>query len=72
LWENAGTPDAQTLQSELAELRRAVTAHPLIAAVRYLTGRHRNDPSWERPMPPLEPLAMEARKRLQALVSVSP
>lgn len=52
----------------LTELRRSVAGPELLARVRYLTGRLRNDPSWERPMPPLAPLSAEEKSKLDAML----
>jgi 4-hydroxy-tetrahydrodipicolinate synthase len=48
----------------VAAKRRALEGLPLIAAVRYLTARARNDDAWERAMPPLTPLTAAQRSAL--------
>ncbi len=50
----------------LRQRREALDGLPLIAAVRYLTAKARNDAAWERPMPPLSALSSEQRPALEA------
>jgi len=53
------TGEDQALAQRLSECRAALDGLPLIAAVRYLTARARNDQSWALPLPPLLPLDEE-------------
>jgi len=52
--------DAQA--QRLAELRATLDDVPFIPAVRYLAARQRNDPHWERAMPPQRSLTAEERR----------
>ena len=49
---------------ELTRRRAALDGLPFIAAVRYLTAAARNDPAWERAMPPNVPLTPQQRQAL--------
>jgi 4-hydroxy-tetrahydrodipicolinate synthase len=78
LWpELAHRVEATGDESQAAELRRrrAALDHaagegiPFVAAVRHLTATSRNDPVWERAMPPNVPLAPAQRRRLEALLN---
>lgn len=42
---------------ELAQRRASLDDQPFIATVRHAVARQRSDPSWERALPPLQPLA---------------
>jgi len=50
----------------LAELRAALDGVPFIPAVRYLTARQRDEPEWERAMPPQRALTPEERRALRS------
>jgi 4-hydroxy-tetrahydrodipicolinate synthase len=50
----------------LAQLRGTLDGVPFIPAVRYLTARQRNDPDWERAMPPQRSLTAEERRAFGA------
>ncbi|MDQ6929115.1 MAG: dihydrodipicolinate synthase family protein [Candidatus Eremiobacteraeota bacterium] len=70
LWNRAQEPQTEPLQVEIASMRAEVVAHPLVPAVRYLTALQQKDATWEKPVPPLEPLDEAARRALQSLASV--
>lgn len=52
------------LQPPLSALRNALAGVNLIAAVRFLVARARNDLAWERCVPPLSPLSASDAERL--------
>ena len=54
---------------ELRARRAALEGFAFIPAVRYLTAGLRGDPAWERPLPPLLPLAPEQRSALNRAVA---
>lgn len=54
----------ETQAAELTRRRKALDGLPFVAAVRYLTARLRDDPGWERAMPPQTPLTPEAQRAL--------
>lgn len=56
--------DAQARR--LGQLRAALDGMPFIPAVRYLTARQRDEPEWERSMPPQRSLTMEERRALRS------
>ena len=57
---------------ELTRRRAALDGMPFIAAVRYLTAAARNDPAWERAMPPNVPLTPQQRQALVAAAGRMP
>ncbi len=69
LWNRAEEPQTELLQIELSAMRDEVTAHPLIPAVRFLVALQQKDPSWERPLPPLQAIDDAARESLRGLLS---
>lgn len=50
---------------ELTRKRAALDGVPFVPAVRYLTATARNDPAWDRAMPPQRPLTPQQRLLLQ-------
>lgn len=50
----------------LTELRAALDGVPFIPAVRYLTAQQRDEPEWERTMPPQRSLTAEERRALRS------
>jgi 4-hydroxy-tetrahydrodipicolinate synthase len=52
---------------ELKRRRAAFDGVPLVPAMKYLTASMRNDPEWERPMPPQQALSVAERDGLDAL-----
>ena len=56
---------------ELCAKRAALDGMPLVPAMRYLTAMLRNDPQWERAMPPQRRLAQQERGRLQGVISAN-
>jgi 4-hydroxy-tetrahydrodipicolinate synthase len=53
---------------QLAALRQAIAAQPLIPAVKYLISERLADASWERLLPPLMALGDAEKKQLQAVL----
>jgi 4-hydroxy-tetrahydrodipicolinate synthase len=49
----------------LARRRAAVAAFPLIPSIRHLIAAARDEPAWERSIPPLTPLGASERAALQ-------
>jgi 4-hydroxy-tetrahydrodipicolinate synthase len=59
--------DADEAQArELGRRRAALDDVPFIPAVRYLTARRREEPDWERAMPPQRALTAEERLTLRS------
>jgi 4-hydroxy-tetrahydrodipicolinate synthase len=52
---------------ELTRCRAALDGMPFIAAVRHLTAAARNDPAWERALPPNVPLTPQQRRAFARL-----
>lgn len=48
--------DATDLQAQASEVRRSVTAAPLVPAVKAILSRLRGEPGWSRVRPPLRPV----------------
>lgn len=57
--------DDELQARELTRLRESLDGLPFIPAVRYLTARARNEPEWERIMPPQRPLSREQKEALE-------
>lgn len=55
----------ETQQKRLSALRSSLAGIPLISAVRRITAQRTNDPTWERCIPPLEPLSGDELQILQ-------
>jgi 4-hydroxy-tetrahydrodipicolinate synthase len=68
VFTNGDEPEA----GELRRLRASLDGLPLVGAVRYLTARSRADLDWERAMPPQEPLSVEQRRALEAILASTP
>jgi 4-hydroxy-tetrahydrodipicolinate synthase len=64
-------PAADGLQAAAGAVRRAVQAHPVIAAVKLLLARIHGDAGWRRVRPPLQPLAAAAGAELLAAVQAA-
>jgi 4-hydroxy-tetrahydrodipicolinate synthase len=64
LAREAFASEDQTQGENLTRRRAALDEAPFIAAVRYLTAAARNDPAWERAMPPNVPLTPQQRLAL--------
>jgi 4-hydroxy-tetrahydrodipicolinate synthase len=54
---------------ELDRRRASLEGIPFVPAVRHLTAKQRNDPEWERAMPPQRPLSAQERERLEPVGS---
>lgn len=55
VWETKDKPDAEALQ-KLSDTRVAVTANPLIPAIKYLVSRRTGDAGWMHVVPPFQQL----------------
>ena len=53
LYDAWQTPEADALQEQITEVRRAVQAKPLIPALKRILARHRDDDGWLNLRPPL-------------------
>lgn len=60
------------LQEMLAEVRAAVSAYPLMAAVKEVEALRSGDPSWRAVLPPLVPLTEAQREGLRAALDALP
>ena len=65
VWNGAGGSETEALQAELAEIRTAISAVPLIPAVHHLIADLHGDERWSRLSPPLHPLTLEERAALR-------
>lgn len=63
--ENAQPDDIAALENQ----RAAITALPLIPAIKYLVGQQRNNPGMEAVLPPFQPLNSDQRVSLDAKFS---
>lgn len=52
-----GAPEAAELAEDIAELRAAISAQPLIPAIKHLVARRTGVADWARPLPPFVPLS---------------
>ncbi|WP_274425714.1 dihydrodipicolinate synthase family protein [Chelativorans sp. YIM 93263] len=64
LYRNWRDEDAAARQEKLNEFRSLVQSYPLIQALKAITAHSRNEPAWERVMPPLVELDAEQRAAL--------
>lgn len=62
----AGGADAAKAQEALADIRKAIAAHPLSPAIKQIEAWKSGDDSWNRLFPPLVPLAKEPAQKLRA------
>lgn len=67
-WAATAGADPSVIQ-QMATLRAAIAAQPLIAAVKYLIGRRTGVAGWERPLPPFLPLDADAKAALAPVLS---
>ena len=65
-WSGQGTEAGRAAVKKAGELRAIVAGHPLIAAVKSALATRYDDPAWAGVALPLQPLAAEARARLDA------
>ena len=65
-----GGPDAGARADEIAELRAAISAQPLIPAIKHLVARRTGESDWARPLPPFLPLSAAQMAALDHLVPV--
>lgn len=68
-WSGQGTEAGRAAVKKAAELRALVAGHPLIAAVKASLARRYDDETWVRVALPLQPLAADARTRLDAALT---
>ncbi|MYM56369.1 dihydrodipicolinate synthase family protein [Thalassovita mangrovi] len=66
LWEGREAPDADLLQT-VSAIRQAVSAQPLIPAVKHMVMRRSADPVWDNVLPPFLPLPPGARDALATI-----
>lgn len=64
-------PD-DALAGAIAETRKAIAAHPLVPAVKYLVGKRSGDPVWRNVLPPFTLPDETARAALDAVVLEHP
>jgi len=68
-----GSDEASALQSTLSEVRLAISAHPLSAALKQIEAWRREDDSWRTLLPPNTELSVASAKQLRtALESLEP
>jgi 4-hydroxy-tetrahydrodipicolinate synthase len=67
VFDTGDEDDARKLRAK----RAALDGMPLVPAMRYLIAMQRDDPQWERAMPPQRRLTQEERQRLEGLISAS-
>ncbi|WP_174801327.1 dihydrodipicolinate synthase family protein [Martelella limonii] len=63
-------PD-DALATEIAATRKAIAAHPLVPAVKYLVGKRSGDPVWQNVLPPFTPSDETARAALDAVIQAN-
>lgn len=66
LWANRSAPDAALLE-RVGALRAAISAEPLIAAVKYLVARRSETALWANTLPPFTPLTDAQKARLDLI-----
>jgi 4-hydroxy-tetrahydrodipicolinate synthase len=67
-----GSPEEAALQSTVDQVRAAVSAQPLIPAIKAILARESGDAEWRRLRPPLTPLAAEPSQALFASLGAIP
>ncbi len=60
------SPEAEAMQAEVNDLRKAVQQFPMIPALKQIVAHFANDPAWRTLRPPLEPLTEEQSAALMA------
>src|SRR6267142_2603796 len=53
LYDNWRGPQAETLQTEITTLRKALQAYPMVPALKRVVAHYHNDPAWAAVRPPL-------------------
>lgn len=71
LWDSRRTPEP-ALAEAIGAIRQAVTAQPLIPAIKYLTGQRFGDGQWNNVLPPFLPLPPDARRALDSIEISAP
>ena len=56
VYDNWRGPQADTLQTEITNLRNTLQAYPMVAALKRIVAHYHNDPNWAVVRPPLVPL----------------
>ena len=56
VYDNWRGPQADTLQTEITNLRNTLQAYPMVAALKRIVAHYHNDPNWAAVRPPLVPL----------------
>ena len=67
LYERWQSPEAERMQAEVNDLRKAVQEFPMIPALKAIVAHFSGDPSWRILRPPLEQLSEE---QLSALIGM--
>jgi len=57
VYDNWRGPQADTLQTEITNLRNTLQAYPMVAALKRIVAHYHNDPNWAVVRPPLVPLS---------------
>ena len=62
VWDafQAGAPDVAARQAAIEKTRRAIEAHAMVPALKYIAAHYRADQAWRRVRPPLVALEAEA------------
>jgi 4-hydroxy-tetrahydrodipicolinate synthase len=56
LYDNWRGPQAETLQTEITTLRKALQVYPMVPALKRVVAHFHNDPDWAAVRPPMVPL----------------
>ena len=56
LYDNWRGPQAETLQTEITTLRKALQVYPMVPALKRIVAHFHNDPDWAAVRPPMVPL----------------
>ena len=56
VYDNWRGPQADTLQTEITNLRNTLQAYPMVPALKRIVAHYHNDPNWAVVRPPLVPL----------------
>ena len=62
-WQTSAA-DAHERYTSIRAVRKAIEAHPAVAALKHITAHYRADPEWRRTMPPLVDLDPDAGSEL--------
>ncbi|TNE37146.1 MAG: dihydrodipicolinate synthase family protein [Alphaproteobacteria bacterium] len=64
IWNSSDADERAREGAKIAAERAAISAEPLIPAIKFLIASRYNDPAWEALLPPLMPLTEGEKKRL--------